>query len=367
MPTPDYTLAVANPQAIYDPLSGTVSKTSGLGDIRQLTADPTVANLTAMPGIDKIAQMVANINQRAYLSAPGRAEQLANIQRRAAGQLDQDWIDSMQSALAERYGGAGFGVDSQAMNAAMLRAMGLQKYGIQQQAMKDLNEMYANMPQFDPSGLLATPNLYAQYELGKQEAQQRRAALEAQMAMEAARLSQEAGQFQMNLDWARQQEAMRNQLEREKMMAAREASSIAATTAASRGGGGGGGGGGGWGGNTLLDWTLKQSGPLQPWQIRNIMTASTLSTSPYSSMAANPSYAANMALQQASMQNVLNQSSAFNNMANAYMAQKMGLTTPATGYYGYGATPGYGYVPTTGYVPAQTVVPPPTAPLLPRV
>jgi len=84
-------------------------------------------------------------------------------------------------------------------------------------------------------------------------------------------------------------------------------------------------------------------------------------------MAANPSYAANMALQQASMQNVLNQSSAFNNMANAYMAQKMGLTTPATGYYGYGATPGYGYVPTTGYVPAQTVVPPPTAPLLPRV
>lgn len=219
MATTDYTMAVANPTAIYNPITGSVGASTGAQDISSLATDSAQANLSNMPNIDKITQMVSDINQRAYLSAPGRQQQLSNIQTRASGQLDPDWLASAQSAAASRYGGAGFGVDSPAFNAAVLRASGLKTYDLQEQASKDLNELYSGMNQYDPSSLMVTPEIYSQYETGKAAEQAKRAALEQQDAEQRAELAEKTRQFNADLAFRQQAEAQSNALAREKMYA----------------------------------------------------------------------------------------------------------------------------------------------------
>lgn len=176
---------------LYNPLTGTNTPSDVNQDASALTSASTGSTVAAAPNLDAISQLVTRINQRSYLSAPGRSQELENVQNRLAGNLDPTYIADLKTGLAGRYGASGFGVDSQALNAAAMRAMGLERYNMQRQAGEDLNALYAGMPKTDAQQLVEhytlSPEQLAGYETSRASEQAR-----------AAELQQRALEFQQN-------------------------------------------------------------------------------------------------------------------------------------------------------------------------
>lgn len=157
-------------------------------DLTGLTGGTTGANLANVPNLDSLTQLVNQINQKSWLSAPGRQQELSNAQNLLAGNLDPNWVAEQQNRAAAQFGGAGFGVDSAAWNAALQRAMGIQKQDLEAQGGKALEALYSGMPTFDPITQLLTPAQSIAYQENIRQQQ-----------LEAQKLAQQQKQFEADL------------------------------------------------------------------------------------------------------------------------------------------------------------------------
>lgn len=157
-----------------------------------LAAAAVAQNLAAAPDIDRLTQLVQQINQQAYLAAPGRQQQLGNIENMMAGNLDPQTIQENQLQAAQRYGSSGFGLDSGAWQSAIQRAMGLSRQALQERGGSALNAMYADMPKANAQEFMVGPALVQQ-----QRAQA--AALAEQARQFNIQSAQSADQFTRNL------------------------------------------------------------------------------------------------------------------------------------------------------------------------
>ena len=138
------------------PASGAPAAGSGLA------GQAAAQNIAAAPSLDALAQIISGINQKAYLSAPGRQAQVGNIQNELAGNLDPQTVQAAQLAAAERYGGSGFGADSGAWQSAIQRATGINREALKGKGATDLNALYSGMPVTDASQFAVTPALLQQ-------------------------------------------------------------------------------------------------------------------------------------------------------------------------------------------------------------
>lgn len=193
------------------------------------------ANIAAAPSLEKISQILSNINQQAYMAAPGRQEALSAIQGRVAGNLSPETIAENQLAAAQTYGGGGFGVDSPAWQSAIRRATGIDREQLIGQGLGELQSFYQGMPTVDIQKYTLTPSEYAQVQdtatrnrLALAELQQKgsisQAELTQQAALERARLGQalQAQQQQYSTEQAKlaaqqAEEAARLAFERERL------------------------------------------------------------------------------------------------------------------------------------------------------
>ena len=147
-------------------------------------------NISNAPNLAAIADIVNSINQKAWLSAPGRQQELANVNRWQAGQLDPSVYEDVALQAAQRYGGGGFGVDSPAWQAAIQRAIVTNRQALQEKGAGALEKMYEGMPTTDVQKYTLTPEDYATV-LDRQQAQQLQlAGLQQQGALESAKLAQ---------------------------------------------------------------------------------------------------------------------------------------------------------------------------------
>ena len=152
-----------------DPLNEAVAAVAGQTPRRGapaagsgLAGQAAAQNIAAAPSLDALAQIISGINQKAYLSAPGRQAQVGNIQNELAGNLDPQTVQAAQLAAAERYGGAGFGADSGAWQSAIQRATGISREALKCKGATDLNALYSGMPVTDATQFAVTPALLQQ-------------------------------------------------------------------------------------------------------------------------------------------------------------------------------------------------------------
>jgi len=101
------------------------------------------ANLAAAPELESLSKLINQINTQASQSRiPGGANLEAlsseNIGRELSGNLPFDFINNLQTSIAQRGAGSGFGVDSGNLNASALRAMGLESIDMQDRGQRDL-------------------------------------------------------------------------------------------------------------------------------------------------------------------------------------------------------------------------------------
>ena len=178
MPTDALNNAITAVSNSYAPYSSTPAGGSNLAE------EAAQKNIAAAPSMDTLAQLLSNINQKAYLSAPGRQQSLGVIQNQLAGNLDPQTIQDAQLNAAQRYGSSGFGVDSGAWQSSVQRALGLNRQALQAQGEQGLNALYSGMPVTDASQFAVTPGL-----LETQHQNQ------AQNALAAQQLAQQASQF----------------------------------------------------------------------------------------------------------------------------------------------------------------------------
>lgn len=158
-------------------------------DIVDLATAPTEANIANIPNLDRLSKLVSDINQQAWLSAPGRTEQLGVVQNMLAGNLDPQTIQENQLNSAQQYGARGFGADSGAWQSAIQRASGLSRQALQERGATAANALYSGMPTFDPNEYMVDPDLYATYQHNK-----------AQEAQAAAALREQARQFNISTE-----------------------------------------------------------------------------------------------------------------------------------------------------------------------
>lgn len=156
-----------------------------------LMGEATQATIANAPNLDKISQIVNQINQQAYLSAPGRQQELANIQRWQAGQLDPSVYADVASQAAQLYGGGGFGVDSPAWQSAVQRAIVTNRQALQEKGAGALEAMYKGMPTTDVSKYTMTPTDLATIQDAQAQRAQAYAAMMQKGALETASLNQQ--------------------------------------------------------------------------------------------------------------------------------------------------------------------------------
>lgn len=156
-----------------------------------LVGDPLKANISNAPNLSKIADLISQINQQAYLSAPGRQKELENISRWQAGELDPSVYEDARLAAAERYGSAGFGVDSPAWQASIQRALGLSRLGLQEKGAAALESLYSGMPKTDVTKYTLTPSDYQAAQDAANARKLQLAQLQQQGALESAKLAQQ--------------------------------------------------------------------------------------------------------------------------------------------------------------------------------
>lgn len=168
-----------------------VPKTNiGTTTATQMVGDPLQATIQNAPSLEKVANIISNINQKAYLSAPGRSEELANIERWQAGELDPSIYEAEASRAAQLYGGGGFGVDSPAWQAAIQRALVTNRQALQEKGAAALESMYAGLPKTDVTKYTLSPTDYASVLDAQRQREIQLAGLQQQGALETARLAQ---------------------------------------------------------------------------------------------------------------------------------------------------------------------------------
>jgi hypothetical protein len=152
-------------------------------------------NISAAGDIGTLTNLLQQINQNAYLSAPGRSQELGTIQNELAGNLDPSTIYQNQLRNAEQYGAGGFSADSQAWQTAIQRGLGIDRQNLINAGQQAMDKFYSGMPTVDASSQIATPAL-----LEQQQATQGSQALQAQqIANQASQFGQTLGQNQANL------------------------------------------------------------------------------------------------------------------------------------------------------------------------
>lgn len=177
---------------------GTSSPGAAMGESIQAT----IANA---PNLEKISEIVNAINQKAYLSAPGRQQELANIERWQAGELDPSVYQDIASQAGARYGGAGFGVDSPAWQAAIQRAIVTNRQALQEKGAGALEAMYKGLPPPDVTKYTLTPADVIQAQDAARARQLELARLQQAGALDAARLAQAQAMHEQDLALQREQ------------------------------------------------------------------------------------------------------------------------------------------------------------------
>lgn len=141
-------------------------------------------NIAAGGDIDTLTQLLSGINQSAYLSAPGRQQQLGTIENQLSGNLDPSTVYQNQLRNAEKYGAGGFSADSEAWQTAIQRGLGIDRQDLIGSGQKALDAMYAGMPEVNSQTMTSTPGLLEQ--------QQSTAAAQ---ALEQQQIQNQAAQF----------------------------------------------------------------------------------------------------------------------------------------------------------------------------
>jgi hypothetical protein len=161
---------------IFDSLNSYSPGTGG-----GLAGDAARQNIQAAPDIARLSELINQINhasnqQRVTGGAALEQQSSQNIANELAGNLPQSYVQNLQSNMAQRGASGGFGVDSPNMNAAALRAMGLESMDVQKQGQADLNSAYQRAaPLFAAENAVMTPAL-----LQQQQDQASQRALQAQ-------------------------------------------------------------------------------------------------------------------------------------------------------------------------------------------
>lgn len=170
-----------------------------------MVGDPLQANISAAPALQRVADIVSGINQRAWMSAPGRQEELANIQRWQAGELDPSIYAQEATQAAQTYGGGGFGVDSPAWQAAIQRALVTNRQALQEKGAAALGQFYEGMPTTDVTRFTLTPSDYAAAMDAQRARQLQLSELQQKGALETAGLAQQRALAEQELALKRQQ------------------------------------------------------------------------------------------------------------------------------------------------------------------
>lgn len=179
----------------YGVQTSTTANSGVSPDVLALTQAPAAANLANQPQLEALAKMINDIN----MAAPGRSQQLTNIQGMMAGNLDPATVQAAQQNAAAQYGARGFGVDSGAWQSAIQRAMGLSRQDLQERGSTALNAMYASMPTVDVQNYMATPALYETHRSNVADEAARAAALREQARQFNLSSTAEESQFVRNL------------------------------------------------------------------------------------------------------------------------------------------------------------------------
>lgn len=195
--TPTWTSDLA-PYAIPQTSIGTTSA-------GQIVNDPLQATISAAPALQRVADIVSGINQRAWMSAPGRQEQLANIQRMQAGQIDPSDIEMMSGDILSQYAGSGINYESPAVQAAFRRAMGAKAGEMRRVADEEMDRFYSGMPTTDVGRFTLTPSDYAAAMDAQRVRQLQLSELQQKGALETAGLAQQRALAEQELALKRQQ------------------------------------------------------------------------------------------------------------------------------------------------------------------
>jgi hypothetical protein len=158
-------------------------------------------NISASGNIDTLTKLLSGINQSAYLSAPGRQQQLGTIENQLSGNLDPSTIYQNQLANAEQYGAGGFSSDSPAWQTAIQRGLGIDRQNLIGAGQTAMNAMYAGMPQVNAQDQTTTPALLEQQQataaaqaLQQQQIQNQADQFAAQQAQQLSEFGTTSGQ-----------------------------------------------------------------------------------------------------------------------------------------------------------------------------
>lgn len=133
---------------------------------------PAQVNLAAAPNLESLSTLVNRINQtaqqQANLSRTGYSPEydqgiLQNIYNMSQGYVSPETVSEAESAAAQQWGGAGFGVDTPAMQSAVRRTLGLTREQQQQQAAQEYAQYlgtHPSAPIYDVSKMMVTPADY---------------------------------------------------------------------------------------------------------------------------------------------------------------------------------------------------------------
>lgn len=186
---------------------GTLGSGSG-----NMVGDALSANISSAPALEKIANIVSQINQQSYLSAPGRQQELANINRWQAGELDPSIYADVASKAAQMYGTGGFGVDSPAWQSAVQRAIVTNRQALQEKGASELEKFYAGMPATDVTKYTITPSDYASAQDAARARQLQLAQIQQTGALKTAEMNQARALAQQELAFKQSQKQQANQL-----------------------------------------------------------------------------------------------------------------------------------------------------------
>lgn len=207
---------------------------TGTKTATEIQTEPLEATIASAPALQKVADIVSSINQRAWMNAPGRAEGLANIQRGLRGELDPAIYEQEAAQAAQTFGGGGFGVDTPAWQAAIQRAIVTNRQALQQRAGEELAQFYSGMPTTDVSRYTVSPTDYAQVLNAQRERELQLAELQQRGALETGRLAQERALAEQKLAFDREQLAQARELARAQAYASTYGSFLPTYAASSR-------------------------------------------------------------------------------------------------------------------------------------
>jgi hypothetical protein len=176
----------------FDSLSSyTPSNTAQSG----LTGQAAQQNVAAAGDINSLTNLLSNINQNNYLSAPGRQQQLDTIENELSGNLDPSTIYQNQLNNAEQYGAGGFSSDSPAWQTAVQRGLGIDQQNLITAGQTAMNSLYSQMPQVNAQDQTTTPALLEQQQSTQAAQALQQQQIQNQVAQFAQQQAQQLGEF----------------------------------------------------------------------------------------------------------------------------------------------------------------------------